>query len=168
LVYCVKNVLFLYNFNEVDYMVKAFKQIPKPLQKQILYRLGYGTAILFVTILLLFYTMELFSVLACVLIILFFILNSFLLFRRAVIGDYVVIRGECIGINLTAIKRRIKTIIVYTEDNHTIKIIIKQRLKKIQIGSKIMLYVASNVPVYEKNRIYFLNSYLALDMEDDK
>ena len=146
-------------------MVKAFKQIPKPLQKQILYRLGYGTAILFVTIMLLFYTMELFSILACVFIVIFFAASSFLLFRRAVIGDYVIISGECLGVTLTAIKRRPKTIILRTEDNKTIKILIRQRLKKIRVGKKIMIYVASNVPVYENGGVHLLGSYLALDVK---
>ena len=146
-------------------MIKAFRQIPKPLQKQILYRLGYGAAILLVTVMLLFYTMELFSVLACVFIMIFFTANSFLLFRRAVIGDYVVISGECLDVTLTAIKRRTKMVILCTEDKRIIKIMIKQRLKKIDIGSKIILYVASNVPVYESSGVYLLNSYLALDMK---
>ena len=144
-------------------MIRAFQQIPKPLQKQILYRLGYGAAILLVTIMLLFYTMELFSILACVFIMIFFAASSFLLFRRAVIGDYVIISGKCLDVTLTAINRRTKMIILRTEDNRIIKIMIKQRLKKIQIGSKIMLYVAPNIPIYENNGVHLLNSYLALD-----
>ena len=149
-------------------MFKAFKQIPEPLQKQILYRLGYGFAILFVTIMLLYHTMELFSVLACVFIMIFFIVNSFLLFRRAVIGEYVVVRGECLGVTLTPIKRRTKAIILLTEDSQKIQIVIKQRLKKINVGSKIMLYVASNMPVYENNGVHLFNSYLAIDMKGGK
>ena len=143
-------------------MIRIFKQIPGPLQKQILYRLGYGIAFLFVTVALLFYTMELFSVLACVIIMIFFASSSFALFRRAVIGDYVIIRGECTEVTLTAIKRRAKMIIMRTEDDRILKIIIKHRLKKINIGSKIMLYVPSNIPVYENGDTHILHSYLAI------
>ena len=148
-------------------MIKAFKQIPEALQKQILYRLGYGTVILFVMIILLLYKIELFSILACVFIMMFFFASSFLLFRRAIIGDYVIICGECLGVTQTAIKRQTKMIILRTEDNRTLKIMMKQRLKKFNVGSKIKLYVATNVPVYEKEGAHLLYSYLALDTKSE-
>ena len=146
-------------------MFKAFKQIPLPLQRQILYRLGYGTAIFFVTIALLFYTMELFSVLACVFIMIFFAASSFSLFRRSVAGNYAVIRGECIGIALTAVRRRTKTVTLRTEDNRILKVMIKHRLKKIQAGSKVTLYAAANTPVYENSGVHLLYSYLAIEVK---
>ena len=146
-------------------MIRVFKQIPKALQKQILYRLGYGIAILFLTVILLFYTVELFSILAGIFITIFFVASSFLLFRRAVAGEYVVIRGECLDVTLTAVRKWTKMVIVQTEDKRTIKIMIKQRLKKIRVGSKIMLYVASNMPVYETKGVHILSSYLALEMK---
>jgi len=147
-------------------MIKAFKQIPEALQKQILYRLGYGAVIFVVTIILLFYTMELFSILACVFIMIFFFASSFLLFRKAVIGDYVIICGECLGVTQTVIKKQIKMIILRTEDNRTLKVMMKQRLKNFKVGSKIIFYVASNVPIYEKEGVHLLYSYLAFDIKE--
>ena len=148
-------------------MIKAFKQIPEALQKQILYRLGYGAVILLVMIILFFYTMDLLSILACVFIMMFFFASSFLLFRRAVIGDYVTISGECLGVTQTAIKKQTKMIILRTEDNRTLKIMMKQKLKKFSVGSKIRLYVATNVPIYEKEGAHLLYSYLALDTKSE-
>ena len=144
-------------------MIKAFKQIPAPLQRQILNRLGYGAAILFVAIILFIYTRDLVSILACIFIIIFFAVSSFSLFRKAIIEDYVVISGECLGVTLTAIKKQTKAIIFRTDDNRIIKVMIKQRLKKITVGTKIMLYVAKNMPVYENGGVHLLNSYLVLD-----
>jgi len=144
-------------------MIKSFKQIPEPLQKQILYRLGWGAAALLLTIALFVYTMEIFSILFCVAVIIFFIVNSFMLFRRAVIGDYVMISGECLGITVTPLRRRTKMITMRSENNLTIKVMIRQRLKKISAGSKIVLYVATNVPVYESGGAHLLHTYLALD-----
>ena len=144
-------------------MIKAFKQIPEPLQKQILYRLGWGVGALSLTIALFIYTMEMFSILFCIAVIIFFVASSFMLFRRAVIGDYVEISGECLGVTVTPIRRRVKMITMRTDENVTLKIMIKQRLKKIGAVSKIMLYVASNVPVYESGGAHLLHTYLALD-----
>ena len=146
-------------------MMKVFKQLPEPLQRQILYKLGYGLTLLFVTIVLFFYTMELFSVLACVIIMVFCVISAFALFRRAVVGDYVAIRGECLGVTLTAVRKRTKTVILRTDDNRTLKIMIKHRLKKINAGSAITVYAASNVPIYENNGAHLLYSYLALDIK---
>ena len=146
-------------------MIKAFKQIPEPLQRQILYRLVYGIAILFLTTALIFCTMELFSVLTCAAIMIFFISSSFLLFRKAVIGDYVVICGECLGVTQTAVRRKTKMITLRTEDNRILKIVIKQRLKKIRAGSKVTIYIAANTPVYESGGSNLLYSYLAVDMK---
>ena len=111
-------------------MIKAFKQIPEPLQKQILYRLAYGAAILFVTIVLFFYTLDWLSVLACVIAIIACIISAFSLFRRAVIVDYVEVRGEFLKVILNTVKRRPKAIILRTEDNQKLKVMIKQKIKK--------------------------------------
>ena len=107
--------------------------------------------------------MEIFSVLFCIAVVIFFVVSAFMLFRRAVLVDYVVISGECLVVTVTPFRRRIKMITMRTEKNETIKIMIKQRLKKIVAGSKIMLYVASNVPVYESGGAHLLHTYLALD-----
>ena len=146
-------------------MIKAFKQIPEPLQKQILYRLAYGVAILFVTIVLFFYTLDWLSVLACVIAIIACIISAFSLFRRAVIVDYVEVRGEFLKVILNTVKRRPKAIILRTEDNQKLKVMIKQKIKKINAGSKITIYVAKNVPVYEDNGMQLLYSYLAIDIK---
>lgn len=144
-------------------MKDAFKQIPEPLQKQILYRLGGGAAILPVSIALLFYAMDIFTVLSCAAVMLFCVVSSFLLFRRAVMGDYVVISGDCLSVALTAVRKRTKMITFHTEDGHTLQVMIKQRLKRIRTGSRITLYVAAECSVYEKGDAHLLHSYLAID-----
>ena len=144
-------------------MRNAFKQIPEPLQKQILYRLGLGAAIFLLTAALLINSPDRFSILSCTAIIVFCIVSAFFLFRRAVVGDYVVVSGECLSVALTAVRKRTKMITIKTEDGHTLQVMIKQRLKKIRAGSRITLYVAANVPVYEKGSAHLLHSYLAMD-----
>ena len=147
-------------------MFKTFTQIPEPLQKQILYRIGYGIVFLLITIASIFYKMELFSILSCIIIIFFCFVSSISLLRKAIIGNYVVICGDCISVNLTTLKRHTKTIILRMEDNRTLKVMIKHRLKKINTGSKIMLYISSDMPIYEDSGGYLLQSYLAIKIKD--
>lgn len=144
-------------------MKTAFKQIPEPLQRQILYKLGYGIAILLVSIVFLFSSPDLLSVLSCAAITVFFIVSAFLLFRRAVVGDYVVIRGEVSCVALTTVRRRTKMITLHTENDGELKVQIRQRLKKIRAGAHVTLYVAANMPVYKSDNAHLLHSYLAIE-----
>jgi hypothetical protein len=104
------------------------------------------------------------SILSCVVIMMFCFFSAVLLFVRAVCGDYVIISGECLSVTLTAIRKRTKMIALRTEDNHTIQVMVKQRLKKIRTGSTITLYVAVNLPVYEKRDAHLIHSYLAMEV----
>jgi hypothetical protein len=144
-------------------MRKAFKQIPEPLQKQILYRLFIGAAVLAVTVAFLMSSLDILSALSCAAIMVFCIISAFLLFRRAVAGDYVVISGDCLGVGLTALRKRTKTITLRTEDDRPLQVLIKHCRKKISVGSRVTLYVASNMLVYEKSGVHFLHSYLAIE-----
>ena len=144
-------------------MKNVFKQIPEPLQKQILFRLCGGIGILFLTITFLYSTLDFFSVLACAAIVLLCFISSISLFRRAIIGDYVVINGECQEVSLTAVRKRTKMITLQTDGGQKLQVMIKQRLKKVATGSKVTLYVAANMPVYEKGDALILHSYLAID-----
>ena len=144
-------------------MRKAFRQIPEPLQRQILYRLGWGAAVLLLTIVLLSYTAELYSVLFCTAVIIFCVVSAFMLFRRAVIGDYVVISGICSEVAVTPVKKRTKMITLRTEDGRTLKVMIKQRLKKAKPGDMIILYVATEMPIHESDGEPLIYSYLTLE-----
>lgn len=149
-------------------MKNEFKKIPEPLQKQILYRLGCGFAVMLVAVALIFSEMDWLSIVSFLVITIFFLISAFLLFRCAVIGNYVVIGGECLDVVLTVVKRRTKMITLRTDDNRKIQVMIKNRLRKIPIGSRIIVYVASNMPVYERGDAHFLNSYLAIETKNNK
>jgi hypothetical protein len=145
-------------------MRKIFKQIPEPLQKQIIFRLAWGLGVLLLTIILFIYTRDLFSMLSCIAIVIFCSVSTFQLFRRAVLGEYVVITGECTSIMFTTIRKRTKSITIRTNDNKILNVMIKQRVKKFSVGSNVKLYVAANVPLYENEGAHLLYSYLAIDM----
>jgi len=148
-------------------MKNVFKQIPDPLQRQILHKLTCGAVALFISIVFLFSVPDMLSIISCVAIMLFFVISSLFLFRRAVIGDYVVINGECQSVARTLTRRRIKKIILRTDDNQVFQVMIKQRLKKVRDGSRVTLYVAGNMPVYEKDNAHFLYSYLAIELTEN-
>ena len=146
-------------------MKEAFKQIPKPLQKQILYRLGMGVIALIMSVTFVISKIDLLSVLACFSIVTACFVSSGSLFRRAILGEYLIILGMCQAVKFTSVRKRTKMITLQTDDGQMLQVFVRQHLKKIVTGSIIMLYVAPNMHVYDKD-IYFIHSFLALEIRN--
>jgi hypothetical protein len=87
------------------------------------------------------------------------------LFRKAILDEYVIVSGECAEVGVTAVKRRVKYIVLQTEICK-VKVICRGRRKKIQTGAAVDLYVARNTPIYEEGDIQLLYTYLALEIKN--
>ena len=145
-------------------MLSVLKQIPEPLQKQILIRLWLGGLFLIQFAVLLFLRVGVFIWLPCAGAAIFSVAAAFALFRLAVLGEYVVVSGVCDDVCLSAVKRRIKYILIKTE-GHMVKVTLHGRKKSISVGSAVNLYVAKNTPIYGQDRQYALYTYLAVEIE---
>ena len=130
-------------------MADQFKQIPAPLQKQILSRLaGSGLGIVML-ILILAYRGSWQLMLPGMAIFLAFTVNAWLLFRKCADGSYVVIRGECTEIERTGIRKKIKAVYIQSE-GRCIRIMTQlQKIRKLSVGDKLTIYLAENTPVYD-------------------
>ena len=143
-------------------MLQEFKRMPGPLQKNTLIRLGLGAVFLIVTIALVIAACDAYLWLPCAGTAIFFITAAFLLFRKAVLGEYVIVTGECAGIGKTALKRRVKYIILQTEAGK-VKVMLHGRVRGISAGTMVKLYLANNTLIYEQNGSQMVYSYLAID-----
>lgn len=148
-------------------MLEQIKELPEPLQKQIFIRLGFTLVFFLLFILLLALGNNLYTVLPCIGLIAFCAANAWLLFCRAIRGEYVIFTGTCSETECTVIRRRTKSIYLQT-DEYIVQVMIKQRLKRIPIGSTLEIYVASNTPVYEKEGRKMLYTYLAIKNKPTK
>lgn len=130
-------------------MAEQFKQIPSPLQKQILIRLaGSGLGIAMLTLILAYHgSWQL--ILPGIAIFVAFTVSAWLLFRKCVTGAYVVIHGQCVEIERTGIRKKIKAVYIQNEDR-CIRIMSQlQKIRKLSVGDKLTLYLAENTPVYD-------------------
>lgn len=141
-----------------------FAEIPEPLQRQVFVRLGFALVFLLLFILVLCMMFDWLTVVPFIGLTIYSIISAFLLFRRAVAGDYVIIRGFCLESTVTLLRRRTKSILV-DADEHMVHVMMKQRLKRIPEGSELEIYVASNTQVYEKDGAKLLHTYLAIDIK---
>jgi len=144
-------------------MMTAFRQIPDPLQKQTLIRFGLGVVFILLMSILHFISRDIFIWLPCAGAAIFFIASAFALFRRAVLGEYVVVSGVCQHVELTAVKRRAKFIILKT-DEHNVQVTLHSRARKISVGTVVDLYLAKSTPIYVRDNVQILNNYLAIDI----
>ena len=143
-------------------MMQEFKRVPEPLQKQITLRLGLSMLFLILLIVMLIADQEVYLILPGAGLTLFFAASAFALFRRAVLGEYVVVSGTCTEAGNTLLKRKVKYIIMDTGDQ-TVRVSLGQRRKRFAVGMTLDLYLAANAPVYEKDGMLRVFSYLAME-----
>ena len=145
-------------------MKAAFENIPAPLQKQTLIRLSFGVLFLLLLFVLLFVARDLYILLPCAGASIFFTVSALMLFRRAILGEYITVSGICKSVGVTPVKRRAKYLILQTGE-HTIQVSLRSRLRTFSAGAAVDLYVAQDTPIYEKDGIQILYSYLAINIK---
>ena len=145
-------------------MLKEFRRIPAPLQKQILVRLGLGALFLASLVAVLATPFDLFLWFPFAGLSVFFVATCFVLLRTALLGEFVVINGKCAEIGYTPVKRHAKYLILETEVGK-VKVILHNSHLTVSIGADVKLFAANNTPVYEYDGLQALYTYIAIDVE---
>ena len=143
-------------------MREKFEKIPPPLQKQIIMRCGAALVSLLLMVVSLLLEGNLYLSLSVLLFFAFYGFSALQLLYRAVTDQIVVIRGHCTGLEKTPMRRRIKTLYLWS-DPHTVKIQIAGKLRNVDEGDIITVYTATGIPVYENEGCQQLSTYLAID-----
>ena len=142
-------------------MKKAFLEIPRPLQKQILLRLLGAVLGLFLLILFLIVYKDWRFWTPCVILTVMCLASAGTLFFRCVLGKYVVVEGICTDIDKSLIRKRIKAIYI-RNDQFSIKIVNAKRIRNLSIGDTVTVYVADNCAVYDVDGVKVICYYLAM------
>jgi hypothetical protein len=149
-------------------MLEKFKAFPEPLQKQTALRVGYTAGFLLLSVLSVM-TFRDWSMLAAGLIITAFCaIGCVKLIFIAEHGKYIIISGICEEVTLTPVRRRIKSILLRTivEDAEIfIGVSVNNRLRKIQHGAALEIYVSDTSLMHEKDGVQQLHEYLIIDVK---
>ena len=140
-------------------MREKFEKIPPPLQKQIIMRCGAALVSLLLMVVSLLLEGNLYLSLSVLLFFAFYGFSALQLLYSAVTNQIVVIRGHCTGLEKTPMRRRIKTLYLWS-----VKIQIAGRLRNVDEGDIITVYTATGTPVYENEGCQQLSTYLAIDI----
>ena len=151
--------------NKISKYKTQLAEIPAPLQKQVFIRLGFALVFLLLFILVLFTMFDWLTIVPFIALSVYNVISAFMLFHRAVAGGYVVIQGSCVETASTIVRKKTKSVLIETED-HLVRIILRQRLKRIPKGAELEFYVADNTQVFERDGAKLIHTYLAINMKE--
>lgn len=143
-------------------MKEKFLRIPAPLQKQILLRLGGCVAGLSMLLLILIYGGDWCFLIPCVAFALLCLTGSVSLYDRCLQQKYVVVDGTCTEIERTPLRRRIKAVYLRS-DSHSIKLVNIRKLRNLNVGDTVRIYVSEDAPVYEIDGSQVICNYIAIE-----
>ena len=146
-------------------MKDKFRQFPLVLQKQILIRLTAGIVSLLMLVIILLYRGGLELMFPCIGFSSVFFISALQMYARYDEKNYVVIKGICTEIEKTGLRRKVKDIYV-KEDQFTVRIVRpSMKLRSLNVGDRITIYLADNAPVYEMDGCKVICNTLAVEKE---
>jgi len=144
-------------------MLKELKKSPEPLQRQIILRFGLSIVFSILLVALLISTSDIYIILPIAGTVVFLSVNTVLLIYHTLNKKYIIISGICTAVNVARLKKKPKTVQIAVGEQ-TIAILLSNRRRAVTVGSQIELYVLSSSPIYEKDGMQMLYTYLALSV----
>lgn len=144
-------------------MKKIFVQMPKPVQRQIYVSFGAGLLFLFLFLILLIIENSLKLALPGLVLAIFFCVYTVRLFYIFAQKKYLCIKGTVTHLEMSTFRRQIKTLFINSEYG-IIKLSYRRFSgEKLQIGGEVRLYLSEKTSIYEKNGVFLLSGYLAVE-----
>ena len=145
-------------------MKGIFIKLPQPVQKYLLLRFGIAALSVLLCICLMLGTNS--FVLSVPSITLFLIcivesINILYVFQKE---KYICLQGVCTKTETTCFHDKIKAVYIETKQG-TVKLRVKNQKRKIVSGDYISAYISMNIPVYEREGVYIINSYYVMDIQ---
>ena len=147
-------------------MKNKFKRIPEILQKQILFRFIIGVAFFILYFVVQFCFHDRYLSLPCLLFSSVMMINGWLLFYNSVKGRFIRVQGVCTQIKTAGIRKRMKSILVDIE-SHTCEVLILRRIRNLNKGDTVIIYLSEKTPVYDRDNCYMICSYSALEIRKE-
>ena len=142
-------------------MKERIRNIPAPLQKQILLRAS-GMAI-GIAIMVFAGKEDIVLLLPGIAALLMFLVSACSLTIRCLDENYLILRGQCLQIERSFVRKNIKAIYLKVQ-NHTVKLRC-QIPRRIEVGDQLTIYISNDAPVYEEDGCQVLFHILAIGRE---
>ena len=144
-------------------MKDGFKRLPQALQRQVVIRLAAGAGFILMFLAVQLGLGDIYLSLPCLFFGGVMIVNGSLLFYNGVKGNFIRVQGVCRQVETAGIRKRIRNICIGTE-LYTIKMPIRHRIRNLDKGDTVIVYLSEKTPVYEQENGYMVCSYYALEI----
>lgn len=145
-------------------MKEKWIKVPKALRRQVLFRYGGGGLFLMILLFLMTGSRDLYLLLPCILCIFWLAGSGFWLFLQAAEGNYMRLQGQCIRIDTSGLRKRVRAVHLALEQG-TVKIPVRYRISKLSEGDTVSIYLAEKTPVFERDDTYIISSYYAMEIQ---
>ena len=143
-------------------MKERFKTLPEVLQWQIISRFAGGVGFLLLFIVIVIFYRNVYLWLPSLFFMAVLIVSGSVLLYNSIKGNYVSVAGVCENIEVTGIRRRVKSITLKLEEN-SLTISVRHRIKKLKVGDTVIVYLSVKTPVYPTANGYDTFTYYALE-----
>lgn len=145
-------------------MKTEFKAIPRVLKSQIIKRAAFGVLFLVLFIILISTTKDFILAFPCAVMFVFLSVNVALLLFHCINCKIICVNGLCTGIEKTKLTKRQKSILLST-DQGEIKLPLRRKLKYLQVGAEINVFLNERTLIYEREEVKEVYSYYAIEIK---
>lgn len=146
-------------------MKEKFKALPEVLRLQILSRFAAGVGFLIMLIVILIFYRNVYLWLPSMFFMVLLIVNGLFLLYNSINGNFVSVAGVCEHIEVTGIRKRVKSITLRLEEN-SLKVSVRQRIRKMKLGDTVIVYLSVKTPVYPQDDGYVVFNYYAMEVRN--
>ena len=134
------------------------------IQKQVIIRYGAAVVSLILLVISLPMAEDLYLPLSLALIFAFFLFSASQLLYLALSSHLIEISGECVRLERTTIRRRLKALYLQV-GTHVVRLQLTGKQRDAEPGDLVTVYTSDSVPVYENEGYQQLGGYLAINIQ---
>lgn len=144
-------------------MKEKFKAIPKPMKTQIFARFGISFLSLIIAVLMLAIAKDFILSLPCLLLFGYMAVNGGIILYNGFTEKFVAVSGECVEIERTQLRKRVRVLYIQTEKGQ-MKVPIRKRIGRLNEGDIITVYMPTKTRIYEQDNCLVIFGYYAIDI----
>ena len=144
-------------------MKEKFKAIPKPMKTQIFARFGISFLSLIIAVLMLAIAKDFILSLPCLLLFGYMAVNGGIILYNGFTEKFVAVSGECVKIERTQLRKRVRVLYIQTEKGQ-MKVPIRKSIGRLNEGDIITVYMPTKTRIYEQDNCLVIFGYYAIDI----
>ena len=144
-------------------MKEKWTEMPKALQRQVLFRIGGGGLFLLLLLLIMESYRDLYLLLPCILCMFWLLGSALWLFLQAAERNYICLQGPCVHIDTAGFRTRVGAVHLELEPG-TVIVPVIYRIRRLSAGHRVGVFVPQTTPVYERDGIYIIGNYYAMEV----